>query len=96
MKEALVIAIGIVLGLGVLGIGIMNSERCDLVSANGSQGAAPAIVSDKAFGRICVYGSSAAIPEGYEKVKGEDSPYAWACTPSLNTGAWQQIVAMIR
>ena len=34
MKEAIVIAIGIVLGLGIVGIGILNSERFEVVSVD--------------------------------------------------------------
>ena len=92
MKEALVIAVGIILGLVGLGIGIMNSERFEVVSVD----AGHTLVVDKAFGKICDYGSTGSLPDGYVLESGSSGEMAWACTPALNKGASGQIAAMFR
>ena len=92
MKEAIVIAIGIVLGLGIVGIGILNSERFEVVSVD----AGHTLVVDKAFGKTCVYGSTGSLPDGYVLESGSSGEMAWACTPALNKGASGQIAAMFR
>lgn len=92
MKEALVIAVGIILGLVGLGIGIMNSERFELVSVD----AGHTLVVDKAFGKTCVYGLAGSVPDGYVRESGISGEMVWACTPALNKGASSQIVAMFR
>ena len=92
MKEAIVIAIGIVLGLGIVGIGILNSERFEVVSVD----AGHTLVVDKAFGKTCVYGSDGSLPDGYVVESGSSGEMVWACTPALNKGASGQIAAMFR
>ena len=92
MKEAIVIAIGIVLGLGIVGIGILNSERFEVVSVD----AGHTLVVDKAFGKTCVYGSAGSLPDGYVLESGSSGEMVWACTPALNKGASGQIAAMFR
>ena len=92
MKEAIVIAIGIVLGLGIVGIGILNSERFEVVSVD----AGHTLVVDKAFGKTCVYGSDGSLPDGYVVESGSSGEMVWACTPALNKGASDQIAAMFR
>lgn len=92
MKEALVIAVGIVLGLVGLGIGIMNSERFEVVTVD----AGHTLVVDKAFGKTCIYGSAGSLPDGYVVESESGGQSAWACTPALNKGAAGQIVAMFR
>ena len=92
MKEAIVIAIGIVLGLGIVGIGILNSERFEVVSVD----AGHTLVVDKAFGKTCVYGSGGSLPDGYVIDSGSSGEMVWACTPALNKGASGQIAAMFR
>ncbi len=92
MKEAIVIAIGIVLGLGIVGIGILNSERFEVVSVD----AGHTLVVDKAFGKTCVYGSAGSLPDGYVIDSGSSGEMVWACTPALNKGASGQIAAMFR
>ena len=92
MKEAIVIAIGIVLGLGIVGIGILNSERFEVVSVD----AGHTLVVDKAFGKTCVYGSAGSLPDGYVLDSGSSGEMVWACTPALNKGASGQIAAMFR
>ena len=92
MKEAIVIAIGIVLGLGIVGIGILNSERFEVVSVD----AGHTLVVDKAFGKTCVHGSAGSLPDGYVVESGSSGEMVWACTPALNKGASGQIAAMFR
>jgi len=92
MKEAIVIAIGIVLGLGIVGIGMLNSERFEVVSVD----AGHTLVVDKAFGKTCVYGSDGSLPDGYVVESGSSGEMVWACTPALNKGASGQIAAMFR
>ena len=92
MKEAIVIAIGIVLGLGIVGIGMLNSERFEVVSVD----AGHTLVVDKAFGKTCVYGSAGSLPDGYVIDSGSSGEMVWACTPALNKGASGQIAAMFR
>ncbi len=92
MKEAIVIAIGIVLGLGIVGIGMLNSERFEVVSVD----AGHSLVVDKAFGKTCVYGSDGSLPDGYVVESGSSGEMVWACTPALNKGASGQIAAMFR
>ena len=92
MKEALVIAVGIILGLVGLGIGIMNSERFEVVSVD----AGHSLVVDKAFGKTCVYGSDGSVPDGYVVESESSEEMVWACTPALNKGASGQIAAMFR
>ena len=92
MKEALVIAVGIILGLVGLGIGIMNSERFEVVSVDTGH----TLVVDKAFGKTCVYGLAGSVPDGYVRESGSSGEMVWACTPALNEGASSQIVAMFR
>lgn len=92
MKEALVIAVGIILGLVGLGIGIMNSERFEVVSVD----AGHTLVVDKAFGKTCVYGSDGSLPDGYVVESVSSGEMVWACTPALNKGASGQIAAMFR
>ncbi len=92
MEEAIVIAIGIVLGLGIVGIGMLNSERFEVVSVD----AGHTLVVDKAFGKTCVYGSDGSLPDGYVVESGSSGEMVWACTPALNKGASGQIAAMFR
>jgi hypothetical protein len=92
LKEALVIAVGIILGLVGLGIGIMNSERFEVVSVD----AGHTLIVDKAFGKTCVYGSAGSLPDGYVVDSGSSGEMVWACTPALNQGASGQIAAMFR
>ena len=92
MKEALVIAVGLVLGLVGLGVGIMNAERFEVVSVDGDH----TLVVDKAFGKTCVYGSVGSLPDGYVLESESGGESAWACTPALNNGASGQLVAMFR
>ena len=92
VKEALVIAVGIILGLVGLGIGIMNSERFEVVSVDTGN----TLVVDKAFGKTCVYGLAGSVPDGYVRESGSSGEMVWACTPALNKGASSQIVAMFR
>ena len=92
MKEALVIAVGIILGLVGLGIGIMNSERFEVAAVD----AGHTLVVDKAFGKTCVYGLAGSVPDGFVRESGSSGEMVWACTPPLNKGASGQIAAMFR
>ena len=88
MKQAIIIALGILIGLTAVAFGVSSSNRYASEAVNGAGGELRSI--DTLTGRQCIYQSASELPAGYTSLD-----TGWACTPGIHEGAFAKVMDLI-
>ncbi len=88
MKQAIIIALGLLFGLTAVAFGISSSNRYTVEVVNGVGGELRSI--DTLTGRQCIYSSESPLPAGYTSLE-----TGWACTPGIHEGTFVKVMDLV-
>jgi len=87
MKQAIVIALGLLIGLAAVAVGVSSSNRYTVGPvADGGE----LVSTDTLTGRHCIYQNGSEPPAGYTSLK-----TGWVCTPGIHEGAFAKVMDFI-